>query len=64
MMRQAPSSHTIASTLPPRSPLGSFLALRVYGATRDGVRYALPPDIEAKRGECIVPGCDCGGVGK
>ena len=41
-----------------------FMALRVYGVTPSGTRYALPPDVEPTPGRCIVPGCDCGGVAR
>lgn len=54
---------TPAYALPPRSLLSrsGVLVMRVYGVTKDGVRYPLPPDVEPKPGECLVPGCDCGG---
>ena len=38
-----------------------LMTLRVYGVTPSGTRYALPPDVEPVPGQCIVPGCDCGG---
>lgn len=54
----------IASTLPPQRPERGTGALyiRVYGISRDGTKYPLPPDVEPDPGRCLVPGCDCGGV--
>jgi hypothetical protein len=53
-----------AHALPPGTQGSGFMAMRVYGVTPSGTRYALPPDVEPVPGNCIVPGCDCGGVTK
>lgn len=52
----------IASTLPPKRPERGTGALyiRVYGVTRDGVQYDIPPSPPTP-GTCPVEGCDCGG---
>lgn len=53
----------IATTRPPAPPQGTgAMYVRVYGVTPDGVEYPLPPDVPPVPGQCIVPGCDCGGV--
>jgi hypothetical protein len=53
----------IATTRTPTAPQGSgALYVRVYGMTANGQRYDLPPTAPPEPGQCIVPGCDCGGV--
>jgi len=53
-----------AYALPPRSPFSrsGVMVMRVYGVTKDGIQYPLPSEFEPKPGECLVPGCDCGGA--
>ena len=53
----------IATTRAPAAPQGlGGLYVRVYGVAANGQRYDLPPVAPPPPGECVVPGCDCGGV--